>query len=272
MTHRLTEAEHGFFRREGYLCPLAGLSPPEAAATLAALEEFEIRHGGFGKRLRFKAHLRLAALMDVARHPGILDAVEDLIGPNILLFTSTLWPKNAGDRSFVSWHQDSAYFGLDPHEEVTAWVAVTPSDRENGCVRVMPRSHLAPDYAHDETREKDNLLIRGQTIRGLDEDRAVDLALRPGEFSLHQERTVHGSLVNRSAVRRIGYALFFIPTHVRSTLGRRSALLVRGRDDYNHWDADPTARFDDDPLIDDYIAQSFQRYRDQESSPAGTAS
>jgi len=158
------------------------------------------------------------------------------------------------------------YFGLDPQEEVTAWVAFTQSSRENGCVRVMPRSHLAADYAHDETHQPDNLLIRGQTIRGLDDTEAVDLELRPGEFSLHQERTVHGSLPNQSAVRRIGYAMFFIPTHVRSTLGRRSALLVRGHDTYGHWDADPTARFDDDPLIDEFIAQTFQRYRDRNSA------
>jgi hypothetical protein len=92
--------------------------------------------------------------------------------------------------------------------------------------------------------------------------------LSPGQFSLHQERTVHGSLPNQSAIRRIGYALFFIPPHVRSTLGRRSALLVRGRDDYGHWDSDPTPRFDDDPLIDAFIRRTFQQYRDQEPSAA----
>jgi non-haem Fe2+, alpha-ketoglutarate-dependent halogenase len=272
MSKLLAASDLEAFRRDGYLCPLRGLSDDEAGAALAALEAFEIRHGGFGKRLRFKAHLRLAALMNVARNPTILDAVEDLIGPNILLFTSTLWPKDGRDGRFVSWHQDSAYFGLDPHEEVTAWVAFTASNRENGCVRVMPGSHLGADYSHDETYEPDNLLIRGQTIRGLDEAKAVDLELRPGEFSLHQERTVHGSLPNPSSARRIGYALFFIPTHVRSTLGRRSALLVRGRDEYGHWDADPVARFDDDPLIDAFISQSFQQYRDQEPGTAGAAS
>ncbi len=206
--------------------------------------------------------------MDVARHPRILDAVEDLIGPNLLLFTSTLWPKDGKDGRFVSWHQDSAYFGLDPHQEVTAWVAFTASNRENGCVRVMPGSHLGVDYTHDETHEPDNLLIRGQTIRGLDETKAANLELNPGQFSLHQERTVHGSLANQSTTRRIGYALFFIPTHVRSTLGRRTALLVRGRDDYRFWDPDPVPRFDDDPLIDAFISRTFQQYRDQEPGAA----
>ena len=271
MAKILTASDLGLFRRDGYLCPLPCFSEGEAGATLRVLEDFEIRHGGFGKRLRFKAHLRLAALMAIARHPSILDAVEDLIGPNILLFTSTLWPKDGGDGRFVSWHQDSAYFGLDPHAEVTAWIALTASNRANGCVRVMPGSHRGIDYSHDETHAPDNLLIRGQTIRGLDESQAADLELRPGEFSLHQERTVHGSLPNPSATRRIGYALFFIPTHVRSTLGRRSALLVRGRDDHRFWDPDPVARCDDDPVNDAFIARSFQQYRDQEPG-AGAAS
>ena len=134
----------------------------------------------------------------------------------------------------------------------------------------MPQSHLGPDYVHDEMRARDNMLIRGQTIHGLDEDKAVDLELRPGQFSLHQERTAHGSLPNGSTRRRIGYAACYIPTHVRSTLGRRTALLVRGRDEFGHWDPDPAPRFDDDPLIDQFIAQSYLRYRDQEvAEPAG---
>src|SRR5216684_1917739 len=190
MAKILTASDLELFRRDGYLCPLPCLSESEAGATLRVLEDFEIRHGGFGKRLRFKAHLRLVALLAIARHPSILDAVEDLIGPNILLFTSTLWPKDGGDGRFVSWHQDSAYFGLDPHAEVTAWIALTASNRANGCVRVMPGSHRGVDYSHDETHAPDNLLIRGQTIRGLDETKAANLELRPGQFSLHQERTV----------------------------------------------------------------------------------
>ncbi len=268
MAKTLSEAQKAMFREQGYLCPLTAIGDAEARQTLTVLERFEEAHDGFGQRLRFKAHLRLTALMDVAIHPRILDAVEDLIGPNILLFTSTLWPKSGGDGRFVSWHQDSAYFGFDRHEEVTAWVAFTASHRENGCVRVMPQSHRGPDYTHEETLAKDNLLIRGQTIRGLDESKAVDLELRPGEFSLHHERTAHSSLPNTSSERRIGYALFYIPTHVASTLGRRTALLVRGEDVYRHWEPDPVPHGDDDPAIDDFIRRAFHQYRDQEPSAA----
>ena len=260
----LTDAQKEMFRQSGYICPLTAIDAGTSARILAQLESFEAAHGGFGQLLRFKAHLRLAALMELATHPRILDAVEDLIGPDILLFTSTLWPKNAGDGRYVSWHQDSAYFGFDRHEEVTAWVALTPSHAGNGCVRVMPGSHLGPEYRHEETFARDNLLIRGQTIHGLDEAKAVNLELEPGQFSLHQERTVHGSQPNTSRSRRIGYALFYIPTHVGSTLGRRAALLVRGKDEYGKWDPDPVPRGDDDPAIAAFIRRSFHQYRDQE--------
>jgi chlorinating enzyme len=266
MAGMLSDTQKQRFREDGYLCPLTAMGDAAMAPALTKLEAFEAAHGGFGQRLRFKAHLRLAALMELAAHPGILDAVEDLIGPNILLFTSTLWPKDGGDGRYVSWHQDSAYFGLEPHEEITAWVALTPSHAGNGCVRVMPRSHRGPDYRHEETFAAANMLIRGQTIHGLDEASAVDLELRPGQFSLHHERTAHGSQPNRSSTRRIGYALFYIPTYVRSTLGRRTALLVRGSDEYGNWDPDPTPRGDDDPAIDAFIRHSFHQYRDQEQS------
>ena len=262
----LTDSQKRLFRQSGYLCPLTAMDEAAAAGILDRLLRFEAAHGGFGQRLRFKAHLRLAALMELATHPRILDAVEDLIGPDILLFTSTLWPKNGGDGRYVSWHQDSAYFGFDRHEEVTAWVALTPSDMGNGCVRVMPGSHLEPEHQHEETFARDNLLIRGQAIHGLDETKAVNLELRPGQFSLHHERTAHGSLPNRSRGRRIGYALFYIPTYVGSTLGRRTALVVRGKDEFAKWDPDPVPCSDDDPAIDAFIRRSFHQYRDQEPS------
>jgi len=268
MAGLLSEAQKQAFRDDGYLCPLTAMDEPEAARIRAALEQFEAAHDGFGQRLRFKAHLRLAVLMAMARHERILDAVEDLIGPDILLFTSTLWPKSGGDGRYVSWHQDSAYFGFDRHDEVTAWVALTNSSAENGCVRVMPGSHRGPDYQHEETLAKDNLLIRGQTIQGLDEAKAVRLELHPGQFSLHHERMAHSSQPNLSSGRRIGYALFYIPTYVKSTLGRRTALLVRGKDAYGNWDPDPVSQRDDDPAIDAFIRNTFHQYRDQEASEA----
>jgi non-heme Fe2+,alpha-ketoglutarate-dependent halogenase len=187
--------------------------------------------------------------------------VEDLIGPDILLMGSPLFAKQARDPRFVSWHQDSAYFGLNPHAEVTAWVAFTDSNETNGCVRVMPRSHRAGDFQHEERAEADNMLARGQTITGLDEAKAVDLVLKAGEFFLHQERTVHGSHANRSDDRRIGLAYFYFPAHVRSQGPRRSALLVRGVDRHGHWDADPLPRCDLDALCMAELDRVWGQYR-----------
>ena len=132
--------------------------------------------------------------------------------------------------------RNSAYFGLDPHEEATAWVAFTHSNATNGALQVLPRTHLGPDLAHEETYAPDNMLARGLLLNIADESSAVTLELQPGEFSLHHERTAHGSKQNRSASPRIGFAFFYIPTHVRSTTGRRTATLVRGADRYGHWD------------------------------------
>jgi ectoine hydroxylase-related dioxygenase (phytanoyl-CoA dioxygenase family) len=220
------------------------------------------------RTLKIKGNLAFPWLMELGRNPRILDAVEDLIGPDILMFGASIFAKNGRDPRYVSWHQDSAYFGLAPHEEVTAWVAFTESTVEKGCLKVMPRTHLGPDLRHVETHAKDNMLAKGQSIEGLDERQAVSIELAPGEFSLHHERMAHASEPNRGADRRIGFAFFYIPTHVRSTIGRRQATLVRGVDDYRHWDADHAPRFDLDPLSMAQLSATWGEYKDGEVKQA----
>jgi ectoine hydroxylase-related dioxygenase (phytanoyl-CoA dioxygenase family) len=179
-----------------------------------------------------------------------------------MLFGASIFAKGPNDRRYVSWHQDSAYFGLTPHREVTAWVAFTDSTPENGCLRVVPRTHLGPDLTHEETYAADNMLARGQTIRTIDESDAVDICLSAGQFSLHHERTAHGSASNRTNDRRIGLAFFYIPTEVASTLGRRTAVLVRGVDAYRHWDSDPLPTRDLDPPAFAALKGAWGQYRD----------
>ncbi len=261
---RALDAERiAFYRSQGYLAPLPGIAPGEAAAMCESLAEFERREGVSAGSVHFKGHLCFTWSHALASRPDILDAVEDLIGPDILVFASKFWIKSGRDDAHVSWHQDSAYFGLEPHTLATVWIALTPSDRGNGCLRVLPGSHLGPAHRHNETYAADNLLARGQAIEGLDESTAVDIELAAGEFSIHHERTVHGSLPNRSGAPRIGLGLFYIPPSVRSTLGRRSAQLVRGVDRFDHWDADPVPRRDRDPEILAHIGAAQRRYRDR---------
>ena len=253
------------FRDQGWVAPMRAMSCEAAAEHRRAIEALEVKLGSEANAfLKIKGHLAAPFLVALARRPEILDAVEDVIGPNILLFGASIFAKGAHDRRYVSWHQDSAYFGLTPHEEVTAWVAFTDSTPENGCLRVMPKTHLGPDLAHEETFAADNMLARGQTIRGLDESAAADIRLSAGEFSLHHERTAHGSLSNGTGDRRIGFAYFYIPTHVGSTLGRRTALLVRGIDNYQHWDTDPLPQSDLDPAAFAALKAAWGQYRDGE--------
>ena len=270
----LTQAQIDQFWDDGYVFPFDCLTAAEAAEARRKLEAYEREIGGdINKKLRVKVHLSFLWLMELARHPKILDAVEDLIGPNILLYLSTLWFKDANDPSFVSWHQDSAYYGLDPHDVITLWLAFTDSTPENGCVKILPGTHKAPDFEHNETYAADNLLARGQTIEGIDDSNQVEMPLKAGQFSMHHERLVHGSAPNTTDDRRLGMSFTYLPTRVRCVLEGRTAVLVRGVDEEKHWAYDPEPRFDLDPVCMKVIEYWIKGYADpnvaQEAKRAG---
>ena len=178
MTKHLTEAQIAHFRQHGYVYPMRAISAQEAAEYRRIIEQYEASSGeDVNKTLKIKGHLALPAIVELARRPAILDAVEDLIGPDIMLFGASIFAKNGRDPRYVSWHQDSTYFGLTPHEEVTVWVALTPANSVNGVLRVLPGSHSGPDLKHVETYAKDNMLAKGQTLVGIDEALAVEMTM-----------------------------------------------------------------------------------------------
>ncbi len=219
-------------------------------STARRLEQSEATLGGpLRGSLRSKPHLILTWANELMRHPAILDAVEDILGPNLLVWSSSFFIKEARDPSYVSWHQDSTYWGLSHPDVVTAWVALSVSIVENGCMRVIPGSHLKDQLPHQDTYAENNLLTRGQEVMvEVDEADAVDVELQPGEFSLHHVRLVHGSDPNHADYRRIGYAIRYVPTYVRQTEGPRDcATLVRGVDTYHHFDPEPVPKADLDP-------------------------
>jgi phytanoyl-CoA dioxygenase PhyH len=226
------------FHAEGYYAPIHVLSPERAAEVRRHLEAYEARSGGLRGPLRHKSHLLFTWLDELIREPAILDAVEDLIGPNILCWGTSFFIKDARDPGYVSWHQDSTYWGLEPPDIVTAWVAISESTAENGAMRVIPRSHEMDQLPHRDTFAADNLLSRGQEIEvAVDASQAVMLELAPGEMSLHHVRLIHGSDPNPSARRRIGFAIRYLPTYVRQVVGSHdSATLVRGIDTYHHFE------------------------------------
>jgi chlorinating enzyme len=272
MSGHLTPEEVASFEREGYFLKKRAISPEHAAECRARLEAMEAALGEeCNVRMKIKAHVASPWMVDLARHPLILDAVESLLGPDILLFGSSMFAKAAHSEKFVSWHQDSAYYGLTPNDSVTVWLAFTPSNTSNGCLRVLPGSHLGQDFEHDETYDPQNLLARGQTIRGIEDEKGVFLELEPGEFSIHHVRTAHGSLGNPSDDRRIGLAFFYMGAHVASTLGRRTALPVRGTDSHGHWDHDPTPYVDMDPATMQFLTDMWTRYQSKEVRQAAAA-
>ena len=258
----LTQEQIDSYRTDGYLAPMDGIDPADAAAMLEDLDAFEAANGISAGQLQMKGHLCFRRSYNFTFNPRILDVVEDLIGPNILSFASRFWIKGAQDGSHVTWHQDSAYFGLEPNELVTVWLALTDSTPENGCVRVIPGTHTGEIYSHVETYDEKNLLARGQSIEKIDDSGAADLVLKAGQFSCHHERIVHGSNPNETDAMRIGVGIFYFPAHVRSTIGRRPASLVRGVDEYGHWDADPVPTEDRDAAVYAHVKAAGERYVD----------
>lgn len=249
MPHSLTPDDVARYRDEGYLAPLAVGGAGEAARWRAELERVEAGMGGpLRGELRHKSHLLFPFLADLVRHPRILDAVEDLLGPDLLCWTSNFFIKEGASPSFVSWHQDSTYWGLSEPEVATAWVAFTPSTAANGAMAVIPGSHKLDQAPHRDTFDRHNLLTRGQEIAvEVDEVQQVLLELQPGEMSLHHVRLVHGSAPNPSGDRRIGFAIRYIPTRIRQLEGEDSATLVRGADRHRHFELEPRPRTDMDP-------------------------
>ena len=240
------------YRGDGYYFPVDVLDADEVAANRARLEAFEAGQGQpvHGPQ-RSKSHLLFKWVDDLMRHPRILDAVEDLIGPDILCWNTIFWIKEARSPSFVSWHQDVRYWGLDTSELVTAWVALSPASEESGCMRVLPRSHRKPVLPHRDEYHDDNLLTRGQEIAvDVDESKTVSMALAPGQASLHNVGLAHASGPNQSDDRRIGISMHYISTRTRQTAGGwDSAALVRGEDRYGHFHLAPVPERDFDPEV-----------------------
>jgi ectoine hydroxylase-related dioxygenase (phytanoyl-CoA dioxygenase family) len=263
MPKRLSEEEVAAYRRDGILFPIRAFSEAEMAGYRTRLGELEAREGGtLSRRTNQKPHLLLPWLADLVRHPAVLDAVEDVLGPDLLCWGSGFFSKRGGDGTFVSWHQDSTYWGLSESDVVTAWIAFSPSNRANGCMRVVPGTQESEQLPHADTFASDNLLSRGQEIAvKVDEDAAVDVVLAPGEMSLHHVKIVHGSEPNLSDGPRIGYAVRYIPTRIRQISSiRDSATLVRGTDRFGNFDLEPVPQADFHPDAVAYHTAMIDRH------------
>lgn len=227
------------FEAEGILFPLPAFTSDEVAAARAAFNRIAALPPEIGRRILLsKSHLVSRTLWDLLFARAVLDRVSAIAGPDLLVWGANFFSKPPGSAQFVSWHQDATYWGLEPDDIVTAWIALTPSTVENGCMRVIKGSHDSP-LPHVDTHAADNMLSRGQEIAvAVDEAQATDVVLAPGQMSLHHVRIAHGSEPNRSDDWRIGWVVRYIGGHVRPTAGRRDrALLVLGTD-RGHFEAE----------------------------------
>jgi len=253
MAGSLTPAQVEKYNRDGFVFPVDCLTAEEVRHYRGALEAFEREQGDTFGRLpdlvRSKSHLLFTWMDALVRHPRVLDAVESLIGPDIMIYHLTSWLKEPGEPSRVSWHQDGTYFGLEPYEQVTAWIALTDATPEMGCIKIIPGSQVIGQRPHRDVPTPDNLLSRGQTIdHPLDYTKYEMMPVSAGQISLHHTHVVHCSDPNRSSERRIGIGVSYIPTRCRLLNDVRvSATLVRGEDRYGHFDLDPAPARDFGP-------------------------
>jgi non-haem Fe2+, alpha-ketoglutarate-dependent halogenase len=265
LAKKLTDEQIARYERDGFIFPAEAFSPGEARHYLDQLERFE-RHEGrqFGKGHNFKPHLLFRWVDEIVHHPAVLDAVEDLIGPDIRLFHLSVWPKNARDPAFVSWHQDATYFGLEPPVQVTAWVALTDAPVEAGCMEVVPGSHRSGQLHHGQSDSPFNLLSRGQTVtEEFERAGTVFMAVKAGQMSLHHTHLVHRSGPNQTNHRRIGLGISYIPTYVRCRCQTRlSAMLVRGVDRYGNFDDERRPQSDYGPAERAFHAEAVARFRE----------
>ena len=224
------------YNDEGFVSPIDVFSKDKANEIRKEIELIEqMMPGELNKSGRYNSHLISPLLDEVTHNSKILDAVQSVIGENILVCGTTLFIKNPNEKGFVSYHQDAKYIGLKPYNWVTAWVAITDSNENNGCMRMWSGSHKKDLKDHDQMFNEGNLLTRGQTVNDVPTNQTIPLILKAGQISLHHPTVIHGSDLNKSNDRRIGFVIqSYIGTDVKQVVGKNSVQLARGIDEFNY--------------------------------------
>ena len=268
--HHLTSEQVRAYWEDGALFPLTALSEEEAQSLIVRFNELKARMSNWvnAKQL-LKVHLVSKWVTDLATSNRVLDAVESIIGPDILLWGATFFAKQPTNASHVGWHQDLLYWGLEPPDGlVTVWVGLTDSRATNGAMQVIAGSHRQGMREHDNRFDENNMLMSSQNsaLSAHDEQNRVTVELSAGQFSMHHGMTLHGSGANRSNQPRIGLALNYIATNVAQQRndGYDTAMLVRGADHYGHFELE-------DPPQADFSPEAIERYRKSIAMPSGLA-
>jgi len=232
----LTEEQLDHYKNKGYVSPVNALTSIEAKEIRDEIEKIEKDWPGALEGInRNYIHLISPIFNKVCLNKNILDAVESIIGKNILICGTTLFIKNPNEKGFVSFHQDAKYIGLEPHNWVTVWIAVTDANEKNGCMRMLSGSHKDDLKHHEQKFDENNLLTRGQTIKNIPLDKTDPVILKAGQMSLHHPKIVHGSGLNYSKDRRIGFVIqSYIGTDVDQVIGKIYVQKARGEDKYKY--------------------------------------
>ena len=237
------------YRRDGFAFPCRVLPENEAGRMARDFQTMMEAEPGSLRFMRTNPHLVFRAVDRLVRDERVLDAVERILGPDLLLWNTAFFVKPPRTTDHVSWHQDLTYWGFDGTDQVSAWLALSPATVDNGCMRFVPGSHRGPIEAHRDTFAADNQLTRGQTLAiDIEEAEVVPVTLAPGEMSLHHGRLFHASGPNHTDEWRIGITLIYLSPGMRQVVAARDhAQLVRGTDRFGHFERAPRPRFDLDP-------------------------
>ena len=230
----LTTDQLNHYKDKGYISPINALTSSEAKEIRNEIEKIENKWPGALEGInRNYIHLISPIFNKICLNKSILDAVQSIIGKNILICGTTLFIKNPNEKGFVSYHQDAKYIGLEPHNWVTVWLAVTDTNEHNGCMKMLPGSHKENLKSHEQKFDDNNLLTRGQTIKGVPLNKTEPVILKAGQVSLHHPLVVHGSGLNKSNDRRIGFVIqSYIGTNVNQVIGKMFVQKARGEDEY----------------------------------------
>ncbi|MDP6901775.1 MAG: phytanoyl-CoA dioxygenase family protein, partial [Acidimicrobiales bacterium] len=251
------------YETHGWVSPVDVLTQEQVHECRTRLEAWESSRGGsLPAHERSGGHILFPWIDDLMRNETILDAIEDLIGPDILCWSSVFWIKESHSPSYVGWHQDLQYWGLSNSDVVSIWIALSDASEAAGCMSVIPGSHKEV-LGHEETYAKDNLLSRGQELEiDVTQHETVSMPLKPGQVSFHNVRTAHGSGPNTTGDRRIGLSFHYMPTFTEQTLSEwDSAALVRGEDQYNNFEHCPQPAYDLEPAAVDFHKRAADTMR-----------
>ncbi|HUG92853.1 MAG TPA: phytanoyl-CoA dioxygenase family protein [Planctomycetaceae bacterium] len=265
MGRLLTPTQQDRYAQDGFLFPIAVLTADEVRRFRQASDDLEERLGGRPRTVDVRQmHLHFPWAFELASHPRVLDAAEDVLGPDLLVWATELFAKHPEDGVVsIGWHRDEPYMGLEPQYTTTAWISLGESTAANGCMRVVRPAAQVPRSAAGSTSRMSRRDDNGRTAESPSEgDEIIDVVLQAGQMSLHTPRVLHGSGPNGSREKRVGFAVRFVAPRARTVQSRPPAVLVRGRDTFGHFElVDPPVADDAEAAVGG-LRESAMRHLD----------